>query len=155
MTLRGDVLIRGTPKIFRYLRGEKATRGNFNFKVRGGRGGVKTLAETMVIVNVVSKHVYIILIEKKVYINGYESGLAALNCGVPQGSVLGPLLFLLYTRDLNQAIKLCKVHHFAGDTNLLCLSNPIKKLNKLVNGDLKHLANWLNANKSSLSVKNL
>ena len=109
----------------------------------------------MVIVNVVSKHVYIILIEKKVYINGYESGLAALNCGVPQGSVLGPLLFLLYTRDLNQAIKLCRVHHFAGDTNLLCLSNPIRKLNKLVNGDLKHLANWLNANKSSLSVKNL
>ena len=42
MTLKGDVLIWGTPKIFRYLRGEKATRGNFNFK-----GGVKTLAETM------------------------------------------------------------------------------------------------------------
>ena len=58
-------MIRGTPKIFRYLRGEKATRGNFNFKVGGG---VKTLAETMVIVNAVCKHVYIILIEKKVYI---------------------------------------------------------------------------------------
>ena len=48
-----------------------------------------------------------------VSINGYESGLAALNCGVPQGSVLGPLLFLLHINDLNQAIKLCKVHHFA------------------------------------------
>ena len=39
------------------------------------------------------------------------------------------------------------------DTNLLCLSNSIKKLNKLVNADLKHLVNWLNANKISLNVK--
>ena len=86
-------------------------------------------------------------------INGYESGLAALDCGVPQGSVLGPLLFLLYINDLNQAIKFCKVHHFADNTNLFCLSNSIKKLNKLVNADLKHLANCLNANKISLKKK--
>ena len=82
-----------------------------------------------------------------VSINGYESGLAALNCGIPQGSVLGPLLFLLYINDLNQAIKFCKVHHFGDDTNLLCLSNSTKKLNKLVNADLKYLANLLNENK--------
>ena len=90
-----------------------------------------------------------------VSINRYESGLPALNCGVPQGSVLGSLLFLLYINDLNQAIKFCKVHHFADDTNLLCLSNFIKKLNKLVNAALKHLANWLNANKISLNIKKL
>ena len=88
-----------------------------------------------------------------VSINGYESGLAAINCGVPQESVLGPFLFLLYINDLNQAIKFCKVHHFADDTNLLCLSNSIKKLNKQVNADLKDLVNWLNANKISLNVK--
>ena len=63
----------------------------------------------------------------------------------PQGFVLG--------NDLNQAIKFCKVYHFADDTNLLCLSNSIKTLNKLVNTDLKHLINWLNANKISLNVK--
>ena len=44
-----------------------------------------------------------------VSINGYESGLAALNCGNRQGSVLGPFLFLLYINDLNQAIKIIKV----------------------------------------------
>ena len=79
--------------------------------------------------------------------------LAALNCGVPQGSVLGPMLFLLLINDLDQAIKFCKVHHFADDTNLLRLGNCTKKLNKLVNADLKYLVNWLNANKFSLNVK--
>ena len=74
-----------------------------------------------------------------VSINGYESGLSAINFGVPQGSALGPLLFLLHINYLNQAIKFCKVHHFADDTNLLYLNNSIKKLNKLVNADLKHL----------------
>ena len=86
-------------------------------------------------------------------INDFVSGLAAVNCSVPQGSVLGPLLFLLYINDLNQAIKFCKVYHFADDTNLLYMSNSIKKYNKLVNADLKHLVNWLNASKISLIVK--
>ena len=63
-----------------------------------------------------------LIVVSNVSINGYDSGLAAINCGVPQGSVLGPLLFLLYINDLNRAIKFCKVHHFAGDTNLLCLA---------------------------------
>ena len=88
-----------------------------------------------------------------VSINGYESSSAVINCGVTQGSVLGPLLFLLYVNDLDQAIKFCKVHHFADDTNLLCHSNSIKKLNQVGNADLKHLVNWLNANKISLNLK--
>ena len=82
-----------------------------------------------------------------------DSGLAKINCDVVQGSVLGPLRFLLYINDLNQAIKFCKVHHFADDTNLLYLGKSIKKLNKFVNIDLKNLVNWLNVNKISLNVK--
>ena len=64
-----------------------------------------------------------------VSINEYESGPAVINCSVPQGSLLGHLLFLVSINDLNQAIKFCKVHQFTDDTNLLCLSNSIKKLN--------------------------
>ena len=90
-----------------------------------------------------------------VSINGFDSGLTAINCAIAQGSVLGPLLFLLRINDLNQAVKFAKVYHFADDTNLFSLSNSIKKLNKLVNADLKHLVNWLNANKISANIKKL
>ena len=65
---------------------------------------------------------------------------------------LGRLLFLLYINDLNQVIKFCKIHHFADDTNLLHLDKSIKKLNKLVNFDLKNLLCLLSANKISLII---
>ena len=55
--------------------------------------------------------------------------------------------------DLNQAIKFCKAHNFADNTNLLYLGKSIKKLNKFENIDLKNLVNWPNANKISLNVK--
>ena len=62
---------------------------------------------------------------------------------------------MLCINNLNQAIKFCKVHCFADETNLLCLRNSIKKLNKLVSAELECLVNWLNANKISLIVKKL
>ena len=60
-----------------------------------------------------------------VYINGYDSGLAQIKCGVPEGFVLGSLLCLLWRNDLDQAVKFCKVHQFADDTNSLYLCKSI------------------------------
>ena len=65
----------------------------------------------------------------------------------------GPLLFLIYINDLNQAIKFCKVHHFADDTNLLHFNKSVVNLNKLVNQDMKNLTVCLNANIVSLNVE--
>ena len=86
-----------------------------------------------------------------VSILGFESDTKPMRHGVPQGSVLGPLLFLIYINDLHCSIKHSKVYHFADDTNLLNISNSSKRLQKLVNADLKILYNWLLANKFSLN----
>ena len=79
-----------------------------------------------------------------VSINGFESSTSSITCGVPQGSVLGPLPFLIYVNNLHVVIKHCKVDHFANDTNLLIINKSLKRLNKLLNIDLKNLTNWLN-----------
>ena len=80
-----------------------------------------------------------------------KSDLCSINYGVPQGSVLGPILFLLYINDLSQAILHAKVHHFADDTNFLYASHSLKKLNKTINFNLSNLVQCLKGNKISLS----
>ena len=86
-----------------------------------------------------------------VKINGVKSALAKIIHGVPQGSILGPLLFLIYINDLNNAIEHSAVFHFADDTNLLYIDSSLKKINKYINHDLKNLCQWLRANKISLN----
>ena len=71
--------------------------------------------------------------KQHVSVNGFNSKDLPISYSVPQGSVLGLLLFLLYINDLHTAIKFCKVHHFADDTYLLHISKSIKELNKFVN----------------------
>ena len=83
--------------------------------------------------------------------SGFESVISNIDFGVPQGSVLGPLLFLIYINDLHQAIKYNKTRHFADDTNILAKNKNLKQLKKYLNLDLRNLCSWLKANKISLN----
>ena len=76
-------------------------------------------------------------------------------CGVLQGSVLGPLLLLLYINDIH----LCsnKVHFFlfADDTNILYADKDLRSLEKTVNAELKNLHDWLTSNKLTLNTEKI
>ena len=64
--------------------------------------------------------------------------------GVPQKSVLGPLLFVSFTNDLHKAVEFSSVHHFADDTNLILTEKSMKKIIKHINRDLKLVVGWIN-----------
>ena len=86
-----------------------------------------------------------------VTLNGSDSSFKPVSTGVPQGSVLGPLLFLVYINDLHKCINYSKVYHFVDDTKLLQSDNSLKNVAKRMNFDLKNLSQWLKANKLSLN----
>ena len=69
-------------------------------------------------------------------INKTRSSDKRMSIGVPQGSILGPIFFILFINDFHKAVDFSTVPHFADDTNLLLTENLLKKLNKHINRDL-------------------
>ena len=87
-----------------------------------------------------------------VSVNGHSSSLREISCGVPQGSVLGPLLFLIYINDLPNSSQFLSFFLFAYDTHIYYESNDLVILMRKVNKELKKVKLWLDSNKLALNV---
>ena len=85
--------------------------------------------------------------------NGTSSSTKMIKCGVPQGSILGPLLFLLYINDLPNVCKSTNPVLYADDTNLFINGNNLIDLQTAINRELAEISTWLKINKLSLNVK--
>ena len=98
---------------------------------------------------------YSYLSDRKQYVtyNGFSSATKCVTCGVPQGSILGPLLFLIYINDRCGVCEYTTPILFADDTNLFCCGNYLGVMEKKVNSELTQISTWLKVNKLSLNVK--
>ena len=84
--------------------------------------------------------------------NGHLSNTAPVSCGIPQGSNLGPLLFLVYINDLPNCITSASPRIFADDTNITFAASTMIDLENVVNLELRNLQRWLIANRLSLNI---
>ena len=87
-----------------------------------------------------------------VSLNGFDSTLEDITCGVPQGSTLGPLLFLLYINDFRLCLTETSSGHFADDTFIIYNSKKLKTIETIINYELKQVIKWLRLNKLSLNA---
>ena len=84
---------------------------------------------------------------------GNTSAMLPVTCGVPQGSILGPLLFTIYINDLPNAVPQLSTVMFADDTSLFLKHNVLSEAVRIVNFELSKLYRWLCANKLSLNIQ--
>ena len=89
---------------------------------------------------------------QKTKVNGSISEKIGISYEDPQGSILGPLFFLVYINNQQEAVTHSLIHHFANDTNTLFCSKSIKKFIKNINHDLSQIVQWLRASGISLNA---
>ena len=81
-----------------------------------------------------------------------SSSAKPVTVGVPQGSVLGPLLFLIYVNELPSCTKFCRVSLYADDTVIHFSSSNLRELEDNINTDLQYICSWLSNNLLTLNV---
>lgn len=87
-----------------------------------------------------------------VSINGFDSELQNVSCGVPQGSLLGPLLFILYINDFQYSSDVLSFILFADDSSIFFSHKDAQVLVQTVNSELRNITSWIHANKLSLNL---
>lgn len=93
--------------------------------------------------------------EQFVNFNGYSSSYKLAECGVRQGSVLGPLLFLIYVNDICNVSSALDILLFAAGTSIFFSHKVLESLCLTVNNELVKLTDWFSANKLSINIKKL
>ena len=87
-----------------------------------------------------------------VHYNGYDSDKKTITYGVPQGSILGPLLFILYINDFSRSYDLLFSILFADDTSVFIEGTSYDKVIDIVHKELERINIWLRANKLTLNI---
>ena len=111
-------------------------------KYYGLRGNVNNLVQS-----------YLSNRKQMVSVNGFDSELRDVLCGLPEGSSLGPLLFLIYINDFRMCLHKTESGHFADDTFILFGSDKLGTIESTVNYELKLVSRWLRLNKLSYTIK--